>query len=33
LAGTGHPAPLRRLVGEGRDGVIRALKARQRDTA
>jgi aminopeptidase N len=33
LAGAGHPAPLRRLVGEGRDGVVRALRARHRDTA
>ncbi|MEV6369384.1 aminopeptidase N [Micromonospora musae] len=32
LAGDGHPAPLRRLVAEGRDGVVRALKARERDT-
>ncbi|WP_428963969.1 aminopeptidase N [Micromonospora fluostatini] len=32
LAGEGHPAPLRRLVAEGRDGVLRALKARARDT-
>lgn len=31
LAGAGQPAPLRRLVAEGRDGVIRALKARARD--
>ncbi|MGR6321626.1 aminopeptidase N [Micromonospora soli] len=31
LAGEGHPAPLRRLVAEGRDGVVRALKARARD--
>jgi aminopeptidase N len=27
------PAPLRRLVSEGRDGVARALRARQRDAA
>jgi aminopeptidase N len=33
LAEPGHPSPLRRLVAEGRDGVIRALKARARDTA
>ena len=26
LAGEGHPAPLRRLVAEGRDGVVRALE-------
>ncbi|WP_091442607.1 aminopeptidase N [Micromonospora yangpuensis] len=31
LAGAGHPAPLRRLVAEGRDGVLRALQARARD--
>ncbi|WP_091347027.1 aminopeptidase N [Micromonospora rhizosphaerae] len=31
LAGEGHPAPLRRLVAEGRDGVVRALKARAKD--
>jgi aminopeptidase N len=29
----GSPGPLRRLVAEGRDGVIRALKARARDLA
>jgi aminopeptidase N len=28
LAGDTHAAPLRRLVNEGRDGVVRALKAR-----
>ena len=33
LAGDGHPAPLRRLVAEGRDGVVRALKARAKDAA
>ena len=33
LAGDGHPASLRRLVAEGRDGVVRALKARARDAA
>jgi aminopeptidase N len=32
LASDGHPASLRRLVAEGRDGVLRALKARRRDT-
>ncbi|WDZ84877.1 aminopeptidase N [Micromonospora cathayae] len=32
LAGEGHPAPLRRLVAEGRDGVVRALKARAKDS-
>ncbi|MGC5020631.1 aminopeptidase N [Micromonospora sp. DT47] len=31
LAGDGHPPSLRRLVAEGRDGVVRALKARARD--
>jgi aminopeptidase N len=31
LAGEGHPAPLRRLVGEGRDGIVRALRARAKD--
>jgi aminopeptidase N len=33
LAGAGQPAPLRRLVAEGKDGVIRALRARARDMA
>ncbi|WP_184540011.1 aminopeptidase N [Micromonospora polyrhachis] len=33
LAQPGHPAPLRRLVGEGRDGVVRALKARTKDAS
>ncbi|MFD0972244.1 aminopeptidase N [Plantactinospora endophytica] len=33
LAESGHPAPLRRLVAEGRDGVLRALKARAKDAA
>ncbi|MDG4832867.1 aminopeptidase N [Solwaraspora sp. WMMD1047] len=33
LAESGHPAPLRRLVAEGRDGVIRALTARAKDAA
>jgi aminopeptidase N len=28
-----HPAPLRRLVSEGRDGIARALRARERDGA
>jgi len=32
LAQPDRPAPLRRLVGEGRDGVTRALAARARDT-
>ncbi|MFC8620258.1 aminopeptidase N [Micromonospora purpureochromogenes] len=31
LAQDGHPAPLRRLVAEGRDGVVRSLKARAKD--
>ncbi|WP_091090077.1 aminopeptidase N [Micromonospora nigra] len=31
LAQDGHPAPLRRLVAEGRDGVVRALAARAKD--
>jgi aminopeptidase N len=33
LAGEGHAAPLRRLVAEGRDGVVRALRARAKDAA
>ncbi|MGY1844342.1 aminopeptidase N [Modestobacter sp. SYSU DS0875] len=33
LADPGHPAALRRLVSEGRDGVARALRARARDAA
>ncbi len=33
LARDGQPAPLRRLVAEGRDGVVRALRARARDSA
>ncbi|WP_203913057.1 aminopeptidase N [Rhizocola hellebori] len=33
LAEEGHPAPLRRLVAEGNDRVMRALKARARDAA
>jgi aminopeptidase N len=33
LATDGHPASLRRLVAEGRDGVLRALKARAKDIA
>jgi aminopeptidase N len=32
LADDSAPAPLRRLVVEGRDGVARALRARQRDS-
>ncbi len=31
LADPAHPAPLRRLVSEGRDGVARSLRAQQRD--
>jgi aminopeptidase N len=31
LATEGHPAPLRRLVAEGKDGVVRALRARAKD--
>jgi aminopeptidase N len=33
LARDGQPASLRRLVAEGRDGVVRALQARAKDTA
>jgi aminopeptidase N len=33
LALDGSPAPLRRLVAEGKDGVLRALTARAKDTA
>jgi aminopeptidase N len=33
LADPGKPAPLRRLIAEGRDGIARALKARARDAA
>ncbi len=33
LADPGKPAPLRRLIGEGRDGVLRALRARAKDSA
>jgi aminopeptidase N len=29
----GHPAPLRRLVAEGKDGVVRAIAARAKDAA
>jgi aminopeptidase N len=31
LAEEGHPAPLRRLVAEGNDRIVRAIKARARD--
>jgi aminopeptidase N len=33
LARDGHPHSLRRLVAEGRDGVVRALRARAKDRA
>jgi aminopeptidase N len=33
LAEEGHPAPLRRLVAEGNDRVLRAIRARARDAA
>ncbi|GAA1372513.1 aminopeptidase N [Catellatospora chokoriensis] len=33
LAEEGHPAPLRRLMAEGNDRVVRALKARAKDAA
>ena len=33
LAAEGHPDPLRRLVAEGRDSVVRALRARRKDAA
>ncbi len=33
LADPEHPAPLRRLVAEGRDGIARSLRARERDAA
>ncbi|MPQ97378.1 aminopeptidase N [Modestobacter sp. I12A-02628] len=33
LADPSHPAPLRRLVSEGRDGILRSLFARRRDAA
>jgi aminopeptidase N len=33
LADEDQPAPLRRLVSEGRDGIARALRARERDAA
>jgi aminopeptidase N len=31
LAANSEPAPLRRLIAEGRDGIVRALRARTRD--
>jgi len=31
LAGADRPAPLRRLVAEGRDGIVRAMRARAKD--
>jgi aminopeptidase N len=33
LATPDTPAPLRRLVGEGRDGIVRALRARAKDAS
>jgi aminopeptidase N len=33
LAAPDRPSGLRRLVGEGRDGVVRALRARAKDAA
>jgi aminopeptidase N len=33
LAADGHPPSLRRLVAEGRDGVVRAIAARAKDAA
>jgi aminopeptidase N len=33
IAQRAEPTPLRRLIAEGRDGVVRALRARVRDTA
>jgi aminopeptidase N len=33
LAAAGHPTPLRRLVAEGRDSVVRAMTARAMDTS
>ncbi len=33
LAGESHPAPLRRLVTEGRDGLVRALAGRVKDAS
>jgi aminopeptidase N len=33
LSDPDKPAPLRRLIGEGRDGIVRALRARARDSA
>jgi aminopeptidase N len=33
LADEERPAPLRRLISEGRDGIARALRARERDAA
>ena len=33
LAVEGHPAPLRRLVAEGKDGVVRAMAARAKDAS
>jgi aminopeptidase N len=33
LADPDKPAPLRRLIAEGRDGIVRAAKGRARDAA
>jgi aminopeptidase N len=33
LSVAGHPAPLRRLIAEGKDGILRALKARAKDAS
>jgi aminopeptidase N len=33
LAVEGHPAPLRRLIAEGKDGITRALSARAKDAS
>jgi aminopeptidase N len=33
LSDPDKPAPLRRLIAEGRDGIARALKGRARDAA
>jgi aminopeptidase N len=33
LAAEGHPGPLRRLINEGKDGILRALNARAKDAA
>jgi aminopeptidase N len=33
LADASHPAPLRRLVAEGRDAIVRAIAARTKDAS